>query len=242
MENPFEELAGIEEARLLTAGGRPEAVGPLLALIDLAELLPPGRFDASVRRLIDRQGTDPLVVARARDWLAHRAEQDGDGAAADAAAAVLREPLALLSRFWVIGPFGDGRASFDVAFPPEAEAHGPEITRVYPGKERSVGWRRADGAIQHGVLVLGAMLRPDNQAAAYASAFVRADRPMDATLRLGSSGPVKVWCNGTLVHAADRVRAARLDQDAVGIRLRAGSNRLLIKTVVTEGSWRVSRA
>ena len=232
-ENPFEELAASEEARLDAAGGRAEAVSPLLGLMELAEFLTPGRFDLTLRRLIDRPHADPLVVARARDWLARRAEDDGDAAAG----ATLREPLGLLSRFWVIGPFGEGRASIDVPFSPESETGIPDGARRYPGKERNVGWRRAEGAHRRGALILGAVLRPDTQAAGYALTFVRADRPTDAALRLGSPGPVKVWCNGTLVHVADRIHAARLDQDAVGIKLGTGWNRLLIKTVVTEGVW-----
>ncbi len=233
-ENPFEELAAIGEARLVATAGRAEAVGPLLGLLELAQVLPRGRLDAAIQRVVDRSG-DPLVAARARDWLARRSEERGD----DAAAAHIREPLGLLTRFWVVGPFGDGRASIGVTYPPETEVGEPDATRIYPGKERNVGWRRADGAIRRGALDLSALLRPDTQAAAYVLAFVRADRATDAALRLGTPGPVKIWCNGQLVHAADQIRSARLDQDAVGLRLRTGWNRLLIKTVVTGGAWRL---
>ncbi len=286
LQNPFEEVAAAEIARLDALTGKPEAVAPLLALFGLADVLPPGRLDAVVTRLLrpdllpstivpgqedsasylerasagglcppERGGVrggasgsepppcslrkpgaaDPLVAARARDWLARRLEQQGD----DGAAASVREPLGILSRFWVVGPFGDGRASVDVPYPPEFETGVPDAARDYAGKERKVGWRRAEGAIHRGTLDLSALIRPDSQAAAYALAFVHVERPTRAGLRIGTPGPVKVWCNGRLIHAADRVRSARLDQDAVGVDLGRGWNRLLIKTVVTEGAWRV---
>ncbi|MEP6653086.1 MAG: hypothetical protein ABJA82_06985, partial [Myxococcales bacterium] len=248
-ENPYEELAAVERQRLEARAGRPEAVAPLLALFELADGLPPGSLDGTVQALIPSDqhhavaphraaGTDPLVTAHARDWLARRLEEKGD----EAGAAAMRAPLGALTRLWVVGPFGDGRASIETPFPPEAEGDLPDPTRAraYMGKERQVRWRRADEvALRRGALDLGSLLRPETQAAAYVAAFVHVDKGGVAALRLGTPGPVKIWCNGRLVHAQDRVRAARLDQDAAGVLLKAGWNRLLIKTVVTDGIWRL---
>src|SRR3569623_1053779 len=225
----------IERARLKSLSGRPQQMGPLLALEEFADLVPPGALDADFRAVLADPNADPLVSARARGWLARRAEAQGD----DHAAEELRRPLGLLSRFWVVGPFGDGRASYGVAFPPENATGAPDPTHVYPGKERDVAWRRADDGSYRGRMHLDALLRPDSDAAAYLLTFVRVPSPTDAALRLGTPGPVKVWCNGALAHAADRARTARFDQDAVGIRLHAGWNRIAIKTVVTQGSWQV---
>ncbi|HEY4187349.1 MAG TPA: hypothetical protein VGP07_19900, partial [Polyangia bacterium] len=224
------------ETRLSALAGKPEQVGPLVELLELAELLPPERLDAPVGAVMTDGATDPLVAARARDWLASRADATGDTTAAEE----LRRPLGLLSRVWVVGPFGDGRASFGVGFPPETETDRPEPGRLYPGKEHDVSWRRADGAFYRGRLHLDALLRPDSDAAAYLVAWVRSPVAVEAALRLGTAGPAKVWCNGALAFAADRARSARFDQDAVGIELRAGWNRLLVKTVVTQGSWQVA--
>ena len=225
----------IERARLKSLSGRPQQMGPLLALEEFADLVPPGALDDDFRAVLADPNADPLVSARARGWLARRAEAQGD----DHAAEELRRPLGLLSRFWVVGPFGDGRASYGVAFPPENETGAPDPTHVYPGKERDVAWRRADDGSYRGRMHLDALLRPDSDAAAYLLTFVRVPSPTDAALRLGTPGPVKVWCNGALAHAADRARTARFDQDAVGVRLHAGWNRILVKTVVTQGSWQV---
>ena len=139
----------------------------------------------------------------------------------------------------MIGPFGEGRASFRTAFPPESEHAPPELARSYPGKAHDVGWRAGDAAVREGALYLDGLLRPDDQAVAYVAAFVHSDRERAAALRIGSPGPVKIWVNGALVFAADVVRPAVLDQDAAPVRLGRGWNRILIKTVVVDGAWRL---
>jgi tetratricopeptide (TPR) repeat protein len=96
--------------------------------------------------------------------------------------------------------------------------------------------------MRDGVLYLDGLLRPADQAVAYVVAFVRSDRDRAAVLRLGSPGPIKVWVNGAAVFTHDVVRPAALDQDAVGVRLGRGWNRILIKTVVSDGRGACSRA
>src|SRR3569832_498310 len=152
----------IERARLKSLSGRPQQMGPLLALEEFADLVPPGALDDDFRAVLADPNADPLVAARARGWLARRAEAQGAAQAAEE----LRRPLGLLSRFWVVGPFGDGRASYGVAFPPENETGAPDPTHVYPGKERDVAWRRADDGSYRGRMHLDALLRPDSDAAA----------------------------------------------------------------------------
>ena len=144
-----------------------------------------------------------------------------------------------MTRFAVVGPFGDGRSSFGQAFAPEQDDGAPDPARRYAGKEREVAWRSGAGVVRQGVLYLDGLLRPSSETAAYVSAFVHVDRGAPAALRLGSAGPTKVWLNGALAHARDVVRGAELDQDAIGVTLRRGWNRILIKTVVTEGPWRL---
>ncbi|HEY8925371.1 MAG TPA: hypothetical protein VIU64_13385, partial [Polyangia bacterium] len=236
-DDPFGTAVAGELARLRAAVGRPEAVGPLVALFELADGEPAGRFDDEIRRLVDDGRTDPLVAARARDWLARRAEAEGD----PARAAALREPLGSLRHLWVVGPFGDGRGSFGVTFPPESEQGPgpPDGARGYAGKERDVSWRRGEGAVYRGALHLDALLRPETEAVGYVLAFVRVARATDAALRLGSPGPVEVWCNGRAAFTADRARTARFDQDAVAVHLEAGWNRLLLKTVVGSSAWQL---
>jgi tetratricopeptide (TPR) repeat protein len=245
LDDPFQVLSALELARLHATRGRPESIAPLLGLFELAQLGSPGALDGPVRELVDAPGGDPLVAARARDWLAERADAEGDATGATR----LRGALGMLTHMWVVGPFGEGRSGFGVAFPPElteqaehdgqVSARPPDTHRAMPGKERAVSWRRAENASVRGALELEALLRPVAEGTAYLLAFVHVEATRTVALRLGTPGPVKVWCNGVLVHAADRRRPAHLDQDAIGMTLVGGWNRLLIKTVVGESSWRV---
>jgi hypothetical protein len=224
-----------QSARLRALRGRPEAAAPLAALAALYDDVPDGAVEAVLREVADAAGTDPLVAAQASYLVARTADDRGDAAAAERR----RAALGLLTRFWVVGPFGDGRASLAQPFPPETEEGVPDPARRYPGKEREVGWRKGQGAVRAGELFLDGLLRPALQTTGYALAFVRADRAQAAALRFGSSGPVKIWVNGALVATRDVVRAAAFDQDACGVRLRKGWNRVLIKSVITDGAWRL---
>ncbi len=233
----FEADLATEAARLAATRGKPEGIVPLLAVASLYEDVPPGLVERILRETADANGTDPLVAAQAAN-LAARIDDDqvdDHGAAGDRR----RAALGFVTAYTVVGPFGDGRASFGQAFPPERDDGAPDPARRYPGKERDVSWRSAAGVVRQGVLYVDGLLRPDSETAAYANAFVHVDRASAAALRLGSPGPTKVWVDGLLVHARDGVRTAELDQDAIGVQLRRGWNRILIKTVVTEGPWRL---
>jgi tetratricopeptide (TPR) repeat protein len=230
----YDALLATESARLVAHPGEPAAVSALAVLAGLDELVPPPALEAALRPAV-APGAHPLVAAQAAFTLAHLLDQRGE----TREAAALRAPLGLFAHWFVIGPFGEGRASFRTRFPPETERAPPEVGHTYPGKLREVGWRAADAAVRDGVLYLDGLLRPDTQAVAYAVVYVRSERARAAALRLGSAGPIKVWWNGAEVLARDVVRPAALDQDAVGVRISRGWNRLLIKTVVTDNAWRL---
>ncbi|HEY7370859.1 MAG TPA: DUF3857 domain-containing protein [Polyangia bacterium] len=231
---PYEELLAAEGARLAARASQPEAAGALATLATLDEDVDPAALEAAVRGGVGK-GAHPLVAAQASWLLAHLLDQRGEAREA----AALRASLGLVSHYFVIGPFGEGRASLDTTFPPEQEAAAPALGKSYPGKAHEVGWRVADAGMRNGVLYLDGLLRPADSAVAYVVTFVRSDRERTAALRLGSPGPIKVWVNGALAFTHDVVRPAALDQDAVGIRLGRGWNRILIKTVITDGAWRL---
>ncbi|HXU63793.1 MAG TPA: DUF3857 domain-containing protein [Polyangia bacterium] len=221
-------------ARLAAEAGRPESAAALAELAGLDENVPPAALEAAIRPAT-AAGANPLVAAQAALLLAHLADERGDTHAAEG----LRAPLGFLTHAFVIGPFGEGRASFATPFPPEAEPAPPALDRRYPGKGHEVRWRPGDEAVRDGALLLDGLLRPDDQAVAYVLAFVRSDAERPAALRLGSPGPIRVWVNGQSVFSRDVVRPAAPDQDAAAVRLGRGWNRILIKTVVVDGAWRV---
>ena len=100
-------------------------------------------------------------------------------------------------------------------------------------------WRAADDVVRDGALLLDGMLRPDTQATAYVVVFAHSARAQDVAVRFGSPGPTRIWVDGASVAARDVVRAPVFDQDAAPARLRAGWNRIVVKTTVTEGAWRL---
>src|SRR5579862_6345162 len=227
--------------RLEARAGRPEAIAPLEELLALEDDVPPGALEADLRgAAAPRAGgkgpqPEPLVAAQATFQLARLLEQRG--ALEEARAA--RASLGLFSRFVVVGPFGEGRSGFSQTFPPEAEADAPERGRAYRGRLGDVRWRDADDVVRDGALLLDGMLRPDTQATAYVVAFAYSARAQDVAVRFGSPGPTRIWVDGASVLARDVVRAPVFDQDAAPARLRAGWNRIVVKTTITEGAWRL---
>jgi cellulose synthase operon protein C len=229
-------------AALKRQAGRPEAVARIAELLEKDTLVPLRRIVDGLRAVVDdmpRKAVDPLVFAQAAYRLSLLEEQVGETDRADAH----RKDLGLVGDAWVLGPFdAQGRSALDRTFAPEADLAGlePNGATRFPGKDRDVFWRRAPAEIfVQGKLFLDGMLRPDNDVVAYVLTYVQSDRDRWVALRLGSPGPTKAWLGDREVLATDVVRPADFDQDAASMYLRRGENRLLIKTVVTRGDWRL---
>jgi tetratricopeptide (TPR) repeat protein len=163
---------------------------------------------------------------RARDLLA---EGDRDGASK------ILEPLGMVRHWWIVGPFdnerGRGFKTVDV------DAAKPNLDAKYHGKEREVAWRDVQVDQSLGYVDLDAMLRPNDQCAAYAVAFVKSAADVDAAIRLGSDEAVRAWWNGKEVLTRDVRRLMGFDQDVVGVKVKAGWNLLLVKVHDQTGDW-----
>jgi tetratricopeptide (TPR) repeat protein len=128
----------------------------------------------------------------------------------------------------------------DRIYPPELALPDPRTSQCHPGKTHEACWRRTSVEVaRQGAVMLGALLRPDNDAVAYVLAYLHSDQGRWAALRLGSPGPIKAWINGRLAMSRDVVRPAALDQDSTAIWLPRGESVLLVKTVVTSGTWQI---
>ena len=237
---PHDDLLAKEGARLAAAAGDPGAARRAGGRRRARGRRRPARAGGGGQR---RHGPARASAGRGAGGVAagapsRAARRDARGAGAAGAAG---SALARLRHRPVRAGAGELRRP---SFPPEEERAPPELGRSYPGKARDVGWRSGDAAVRDGVLYLDGLIRPGQNAVAYVAAAVRSDRDRAAALRLGSPGPIKVWINGAPVFQRDVVRPAALDQDAVGVRLGRGWNRILIKTVVTRrragGSTRAS--
>jgi hypothetical protein len=139
-------------------------------------------------------------------------------------------------RDWnLVGPFN--AADMDdltTVYPPETEA-APAAS--YKGKNgATVRWRtfKAEGS---GYVRLDDLIKPNEQAIVYGSAYVHAPDEREAWLLLGSDDGVRVWINGGLVHTNPVYRAAEPDLDRVRVRLNKGWNKVLVKDLQGAGGW-----
>ncbi|MGB8298603.1 MAG: DUF3857 domain-containing protein [Polyangia bacterium] len=236
----YEDRFEAERTALLTRRATPGAVAPLAALVRMDAMLSPGRLAAVLHDFVegkDAKSTDPLVAAQASYLLSLEEDHAGRHEQADSR----RRGLGLLRDFWVLGPFdAQGRSGLERVYPAELALPDPRGSQCYPGKTHEVCWRRTPSEVaRQGAVVLGALLRPDNDAVAYLLAYAHSDRGRWATLRLGSPGPIKAWLNGRPVMSRDVVRPAALDQNSAVVWLPRGDSVLRVKTVVTTGTWQV---
>ncbi|MFN9757380.1 MAG: hypothetical protein ACK58X_13285 [Planctomycetota bacterium] len=141
--------------------------------------------------------------------------------------------LGVLREFWLIGPFANERgAGYRTALAPE---QGLDLASELPGKRRPVRWRQLPPLGPRAALPLQRLLHPHEQSLAYAAVAVHSDRAQHVVLELGSTGSVRVFCNGVEVFAREVERAFAFDQDAVALPLAAGPNLLLLKLCHQEG-------
>jgi tetratricopeptide (TPR) repeat protein len=170
------------------------------------------------------------------DWQRVRyLRQAGD---LDASAALLRS-LGLVTRWWVVGPFDNERGrGFGAKSGPETEEGIVlDLAATYPGKERPVSWRAVPAVHPYGWIDLEAMLRPNDQALAYAATWIRCEEPREVSLRFASDESIAAWVNGSEVLRREVIRRGGFDQDIVGVALRKGWNRVVVKVgTVTERS------
>jgi hypothetical protein len=84
-----------------------------------------------------------------------------------------------------------------------------------------------------------AKLLGGNDRAAYARTDILSATAQDAVLEIGSDDGVKVWLNGTAVHARSISRGVTPADDKVTVHLNAGKNDLLVKVTQGDGGWGV---
>ena len=98
-------------------------------------------------------------------------------------------------------------------------------------------WRfvKADGS---GHVDLERLVGPADFVAAYAVVELWCEEEMRGLqLLVGSDDYLRVWLNGKRVISSPVKRAAQPDQDRAEVRLRRGSNLLVLKVVEDVGGW-----
>jgi HEAT repeat protein len=131
--------------------------------------------------------------------------------------------------WYATGPYIEkgkqGRAIFDMVFPPEE----PDA--------KDVKWKRLTRGVGSWDINLEATFGGRNHCGAYMRTRIFSPIEQDARLELGSDDSIKVWLNGKLVHANYANRGMGPRQDLVNVKLRKGANELLLKVVDNEGGW-----
>ncbi len=150
-------------------------------------------------------------------------------------ASEIRDDLGFLGDFYVVGGFdNEGKAGCDTDFGPEAAAL--DLSATYPGaKGREVSWRRLAVTPADGYVDLGAAVRPNREAVAYALTWLEAPAETRVALGVGTSGAFRLWVNGEKVASENRYNLPRPDQARVAVRLRKGLNRVLLKVCQDTG-------
>lgn len=186
-------------------------------------------------RVVDDDRAPPL----ARDWARTYRASHLRGLGRFDLAGQDEADLGVVESWFVVGPFDNERGT---GF---AQAHGPATTPFDPaasfeGKKVPVSWRALP--LEHlprGEVDFDALMRPDDQALAYAITYLHAEEATPVALRLGSDEAVAVWVNRAEVLRADVRRPYRPDQQAVGVRLKAGWNEVLVLVADQTGDWRL---
>jgi cellulose synthase operon protein C len=145
-----------------------------------------------------------------------------------------------ITEFALISPFDNEEGKgFSVEYPPEREV---DLEAEYPGIPFPARWR-VDVPLDHqNNLDLLALISPGNSVVAYAASWVRVPDDGRYHVRVTTTDPVRLWVNSIEMLSIERVANETVDQFVVPVTLRAGWNRLLLKSCQDSGAWRVGVA
>jgi HEAT repeat protein len=213
-------LAGLQQSRT------PEAFRAVVPALDDASVAD----EAAVAALTIAEALGPDQAALVEPAMARIVATASDGAVR--ARAILRgakpQPGPFVRHWRACGPFtqtGAARAQdvFDVVFPPETQ-------------DGQVAWQAATTDAQ--VDLIG-LYPGKTAAAAYVQARLTSPAATDALLLLGSDDGIKAWLNGAVVSGNNTDRPLAVDQDAAAVKLRQGTNELMLKVTQGAGGWAV---
>jgi cellulose synthase operon protein C len=221
----------------LAAAADQNAVSPELYLWQVQKLARSTtdhlRAQALLRELMARHPR-PAVRQLAAFDLARELRRVGEYEEAEALVGGLR----FIDAWQVLGTFdNDQGKGFQTEYPPEQDA---DLARVYTGVRLPIRFRPIAVGKLDGALPLGDAMWPADSAVAYAQTFVAADRGRQLDLRITTTNAVRVWLNGQLVAADDKLSHEELDNVVARINLTPGWNRLLVKSAHETGPFRLA--
>jgi tetratricopeptide (TPR) repeat protein len=180
---------------------------------------------------IRKQEAHPLLRDRATYALLLLATMADDRPRAE----TLEAELGFVYDWMVVGPFENrNNSGMNRDFGPET-AFAPDAK--YDGKARPVQWRPLTVHPRRGAVQLDTLFSPHDHAVAYVTTAVQVDADTDVALRFGSTNGGRIDVNGLTLWDATIRRPEAFDQNAVGVRLKPGWNRIVLKVPVEEASW-----
>ncbi len=222
---------------LASAGNRPRAVQALLGLLPLlaGEISSEALHDF-LGAIENARHRHPLVRSYAAYLEGKLLEDAGklDGARDR------YQAEGFLLHWRIMGPFDNaGRQGEDKIFGPEKQGFDP--VQSFQGKlpGEALTWSLYDetNTLRGAYVSFDEFVRPNVNVVGYATTWIKAEASSDVILHLGAGGAHKVWLNGHRVGSGAVYHAPNPLQDAYGMRLERGWNRILVKLAVEEGMW-----
>ena len=207
----------------------------------IAEKMRKMKVDAKAEEVFVRHVGEKIVVLTTEEqtkrismaaqmewWLGEYFQRKGDTESAQAQF----EKLGLIQEnaWHVIGLFDNsGNRGFLMEYPPEREI---DLEKSYQGLSGEVHWTKAQGGRSKSCVDFAHIFGIKEWATAYAYTTISSEKEKDAQLRIGSRSSVVIWLNEKPIFRQSISRISVPDQDVIPIKLKAGENRLLIKSCV----------
>ncbi|MHB9133360.1 MAG: hypothetical protein ACYDBB_20020 [Armatimonadota bacterium] len=147
----------------------------------------------------------------------------------------------MIQDWYVVGPFANVKGTgFHTVYGPEKGQ--VDVKATYAGlDDKQVTWKHISPASSTGLgadpVDLLTKFTSKNDVCAYAYTRVFSDRDREVTLFTGSDDTITVWVNSKQVLAKNEYRGAVPDSESANIRLKKGTNDVLVKVCQGFGGW-----
>ena len=140
----------------------------------------------------------------------------------------LKTPALAVPSWHIAGPFdnGDNDAGLDTVYQPEK---GIDLSASYKGKAGKVVWRRVKPDGQGYVDLQAFFTGASDNIVSYLYQEIESPADQDAEVLIGTDDGCKLWINGKQVFADRRHQAATPEANRVKVKLKKGTNKVLLK-------------
>lgn len=128
-----------------------------------------------------------------------------------------------------------GLTAFNKVLPPEKQIAFTENYKAVSkasGRliEKDIGWIKPDFDIVQSYVDIRSVLRSSTMAC-YAVCYLKLPSSMEAQMRIGVNGAIKVWVNDKLSFVNPYVKRLKIDEYIIPVKFNKGSNKVLVKVV-----------